>query len=54
MDVYRVVADCDEADIHLQEEETDGYMLATPEEIRQFAEKGIFLHYDSIKQVFNL
>ena len=38
----------------LQEEETDGFMLATAEQIKEFAEQGIFLHYDSIKQVFEL
>lgn len=52
VDIYRFSADFDESDIHLQEEETDGYMLATLEEIKEFAEQGIFLHYDSIKNAF--
>lgn len=52
VDVYRFVMDFDEQDIRPQEEETDGYMLATPEQIRQFADQGIFLHYESIKRVF--
>ena len=52
VDVYRFVMDVDEKDLHLQEEETDGYMFATPEEIRKIAEEGKFLHYDSIKKVF--
>ena len=34
--------------------ETDGYMFATPDQIREFAEQGIFLHYDSIKQAFEM
>ncbi|MDD3360835.1 MAG: NUDIX domain-containing protein [Hespellia sp.] len=52
VDVYRFVMDFDESDLHLQEEETAGYMLATPEEIKTFAKQGIFLHYDSIRRVF--
>lgn len=52
VDIYRFTADFDESDIHIQLEETDGYMLATREEIEAFAKQGIFLHYDSIKQVF--
>ena len=54
VDVYRFVGDFSEDDIHLQEEETAGYMLATADEVRAFAQEGIFLHYDSIKEVFNL
>ena len=52
VDIYRYELDFDESDIKLQEEETDGYMLATASEIAAFGEEGIFLHYDSIKQVF--
>lgn len=52
VDVYRFILDFDEADVHPQESETDGFMLATHEEIKAFAKQGIFLHYDSIKQVF--
>jgi 8-oxo-dGTP pyrophosphatase MutT (NUDIX family) len=54
VDIYRFVADFDESDIHLQEEETDGYMLATVDEIKEFANQGIFLHYNSIKKAFEL
>ena len=54
VDVYCFIKDFDEEDLNLQEEETAGYMLATPEEIRAFAEEGIFLHYDSIKKVFEI
>lgn len=52
VDVYRFELDFTEEDLHLQVEETDGYRLATAEEIRELAEQGIFLHYDSIKRVF--
>lgn len=52
VDVYRFDVDFDESDLNLQEKETDGYMLATLDEIRAFAKQGIFLHYDSIKEVF--
>lgn len=52
VDVYRFILDFDEKDIKLQEAETLGYQLATPEKIRELAEEGIFLHYDSIKRAF--
>ena len=52
VDVYRFVLDIDETDLKLQTEETDGYMFATKQEIESFAKEGIFLHYDSIKRVF--
>ena len=53
VDVYRFVLDFKEEDLKLQTEETDGYRLATAEEIKELAEQGIFLHYDSIKRVFS-
>ena len=52
VDIYRFVLDFTEDDLKLQTEETDGYRLATAEEIKELAEQGIFLHYDSIKRVF--
>jgi 8-oxo-dGTP pyrophosphatase MutT (NUDIX family) len=52
VDVYRFAGEFREEDICLQTEETDGYRLATKEEIKALAEQGIFLHYDSICQVF--
>lgn len=52
VDVYRYTMDVTEQDVHLQTEETDGCRFATPEEIRELADQGIFLHYDSIKRVF--
>lgn len=52
VDVYRFIMDFEESDLDLQKKETDGYMLATVDEIKEFANQGIFLHYDSIKQAF--
>ena len=52
VDVYRFVMDVEDKDLKLQMEETDGYMFATLEQIRAFAAEGKFLHYDSIKKVF--
>lgn len=52
MDVYRFVMDFDESDVTVQEEEVEGFMIAAVDEIRSFGEQGKFLHYDSIKAVF--
>lgn len=52
VDVYRFVMDFDESDLKLQQEETSGFMFATLEQIKELADQGIFLHYDSIKQAF--
>lgn len=52
VDVYRFCGAFEEADIHLQEEETAGYHLATAEEIKELGSQGIFLHYDSIQKAF--
>ena len=54
VDIYRFVMDFDESDVKIQEKEAAGFKLATAEEIKALAEQGIFLHYDSIKQVFEL
>lgn len=54
VDIYRFIMDFDTSNLKLQTEETDGYMLATPEQIEEFARQGIFLHYDSIKEVFQI
>lgn len=54
VDVYRFVGEFEEQDVHPQEEETDGWMLATLEDIQEFAKEGIFLHYDSIQEAFTL
>lgn len=52
VDVYRFTGDFTEQDLHLQAEETDGWMLADREQIESLAKKGIFLHYDSIRDAF--
>ena len=52
VDVYRFTGDFTEKDLCLQVEETDGWMLADVEQIQALADEGIFLHYDSIKEVF--
>ena len=54
VDVYRFVMDISDEDLKLQTEETDGYMFATKEQIKAFAAEGKFLHYDSIKQAFEI
>lgn len=54
VDIYRFVMDFDEKDLKLQEEETAGYQLATFDEIKALGEQGIFLHFDSIKRVFEV
>ena len=54
VDVYRFVMDFDESDVKPQEAETDGFMIADLEQIKEFAAQGIFLHYDSIKKAFEM
>lgn len=51
-DVYCFEMEFNEADVRPQESETLGYMIADLEQIESFAKEGIFLHYDSIKQIF--
>lgn len=52
VDVYRFTGEIAEEDLHMQEEETDGYMFATLNEIAEIAKEGKFLHFDSIKEAF--
>lgn len=52
VDVYRFVMDFEKKDVHLQTEETADFRLAGPEEIKEIAKQGIFLHYDSIRRIF--
>ncbi len=52
VDIYRFTGTFSEEDIHLQETETGGFKLATADEIRALGEQGIFLHYNSIRQIF--
>jgi len=52
VDVYRFVMDFDESDVKLQEDETAGFKIATLAEIQEIADRNEFLHYNSIKQIF--
>ena len=52
VDVYLFELDFNKDDINIQKEEAADYMLASIEDIRKFADEGIFLHYDSIKRAF--
>ena len=52
VDIYKFNMDITEADIHLQTEETAGFRFATADEIKVIADRGEFLHYDSIRKVF--
>lgn len=52
VDVYEFEIGFADEDIRIQEEEVDGYMLARPEDIEALGRDGIFLHYDSIKEIF--
>ena len=54
VDIYRFVMDFDEKDVKIQTEEALDFKIATHEEIKELAAQGIFLHYDSIKQVFEM
>ena len=39
-------------DVKTQEEEVSGFAIEDIEEIKRYADQGIFLHYESIRQVF--
>ena len=52
MDVYRFDMDFNESDVTVQKEEALGFKIATLDEIKELGEQGIFLHYDSIRHVF--
>ncbi|MCI7248057.1 MAG: NUDIX domain-containing protein [Clostridiales bacterium] len=52
VDIYKFIMDFDEADVKIQAAEAAGFMLADAEQIKALADEGIFLHYDSIKRVF--
>lgn len=52
VDIYRFDMDVNDSDVAIQEEEASEFRFALPCEIRELADQGIFLHYDSIKQVF--
>lgn len=52
VDVYRFDMDFNESDVTVQKEEALGFKIATLDEIKELGEQGIFLHYDSIRHVF--
>lgn len=52
VDIYRFDIDVKDSDVKIQKEEASEFRFALPCEIRELADQGIFLHYDSIKQVF--
>ena len=52
VDVYCFELDFDETDVVAQEEETTGFAIVTLDEIEEHASRKMFLHYDSIKQIF--
>lgn len=54
VDVYRFYKEFTEEDIALQQEETTNFMIADLDQIKAFAEQGIFLHYHSIEKAFTL
>ena len=54
VDIYRFVLDFDESQVKPQFSEMQGFMLADKAQIEAFARQGIFLHYDSIRQVFDI
>ena len=54
VDVYRFVMDVKDEDLHLQEEETDATVLLRWTKSKDNAAEGKFLHYDSIRQAFEL
>ncbi len=52
VDIYKFVLEFDESDVKTQEEEVSGFAIADLNEIKRYADEGIFLHYDSIRQAF--
>lgn len=52
VDVYRFEMEFDESDVKLQDAETKDFKITDLDTIKGFADKGIFLHYDSIKEAF--
>lgn len=52
VDIYKFTMDFNESDVCIQKSEAADFKLATLDEIKELAREGIFLHYDSIKQIF--
>lgn len=53
VDIYKFILDFVDNDVKVQPEEVEGFKIATLEEVQAFAKEGIFLHYDSMKEVFD-
>ncbi|MCR5419179.1 MAG: NUDIX hydrolase [Lachnospiraceae bacterium] len=53
VDIYCFEGEFDESDVHLQEAEAQAFQIADADTIAGFGAEGIFLHYDSIRQVFD-
>lgn len=52
VDIYRFCLDFESDDVRIRADEANGFRLATRGEIEELAAQGIFLHYDSIRRVF--
>ncbi len=52
VDIYRFEMDINENDVKIQKEEALEFKFATLAQIKEIAARGEFLHYDSIKKVF--
>ena len=52
VDIFRFTLDIPDSAVHTQEREVMEYAFATREQIQQYGEQGVFLHYESMKQVF--
>jgi len=52
VDVYLFKKDFEDSDVKIQKEEACDFKAATLDEIRAIAAKGEFLHYNSIRDVF--
>ena len=52
MHIFRYTIDISDSAVHTQEREVMEYAFATLEQIQEYGKQGVFLHYDSIKQVF--
>ena len=52
VDIYKFILDFDFKDVKVQDKEVSEFSIATIDEVKQYAKQGIFLHYDSIRQIF--
>ncbi len=52
VDTYVFTVDFEESDVKIRDDEAADYKLVTLDEIKALASKGIFMHYESMKPVF--